>query len=82
MLVVDNELQVRDLLERAFVDEDLLCDRAHNGIEAFELLRHTEYDVVVTDLSTPDLHATCSVIRLGMSLLRLRIFQRNIMGNS
>ena len=53
VLVVDDELSMRELLEIFFLKEGHDIDLARDGSEGVKLLLENEYDLVVTDLRMP-----------------------------
>ncbi|MFH2055243.1 MAG: response regulator [bacterium] len=55
ILVVDDELFVRELLEEFFGKTDYLVDTAKNAEEALELLDEHEYQAALFDLKLPDM---------------------------
>ncbi len=62
ILVVDDDVEVRDMLKDILSSEGFLCDSASNGEEAISRLEKSNYDLVITDLNMP--------IRNGMDLLK------------
>ncbi len=54
ILVVDDELLIRDLLYDFFVTHDWDITVAENGQRAIDYLKNQEFDVVLTDLKMPD----------------------------
>lgn len=62
ILVVDDDIEIRDALRDALSSEGFLCDSAANGEEAITFLEKSNYDLVITDLNMP--------IRNGMDLLK------------
>ncbi|MDK2976776.1 MAG: hypothetical protein PWP06_1251 [Candidatus Marinimicrobia bacterium] len=62
ILIVDDDLEVRDSLRNALSSEGYLCNSAANGEEAMMCLEKSNYDLVITDLNMP--------IRNGMDLLK------------
>lgn len=55
ILIVDDEEDVRTLLEIVLLDEGYEVSTVSNGIEALELCRSTRFDVVVSDFSMPNI---------------------------
>jgi excisionase family DNA binding protein len=62
ILVVDDDLSVRDLLEKALKMADYEVDTAGDGPAALDRLRALEYDLLITDLKMPGMDGL-SVIR-------------------
>lgn len=55
VLVVDDELLIRDLLYDFFVTQGWEIVLAEGGHRAIEYLRNQRFDVVLTDLKMPDM---------------------------
>lgn len=55
-LVVDDEVQVRQLTMRALTDEGFRCHAAADGAEALQMADENRYDLVVADLRMPRAH--------------------------
>lgn len=55
ILVVDDELLIRDLLYDFFNDQGWEIAVADNGKKALDLLRDRKFDVVLTDLRMPSM---------------------------
>ncbi|MBI5207272.1 MAG: sigma-54-dependent Fis family transcriptional regulator [Candidatus Firestonebacteria bacterium] len=53
ILIVDDEIHIREGLREALIKEDYNIDIAQNGIEALEKLRSSKYDVMITDVRMP-----------------------------
>jgi excisionase family DNA binding protein len=62
VLVVDDELPVRELLNKTLTMSNYDVDTAADGSAALERLRDSEYDLLITDLKMPGLDGL-SVIR-------------------
>ena len=56
ILVVDDELSMRELLELFFLREGHTVDVAADGSEGVRRLHEQEYDLVITDLRMPKTH--------------------------
>lgn len=54
ILVVDDELLIRDLLYDFFVSKDWDVAVAEGGQKAIDYLKNQEFDVVLTDIKMPD----------------------------
>ncbi len=65
ILIVENEISNRILLERVLSTRGYQCISASNGREALQILDHTHVDLVLTDLSMPvlDGYRTAQLIR-------------------
>lgn len=55
ILIVDDELLIRDLLYDFFADQGWSIKVAENGEKALEVLKTTEIDVLLTDIKMPDM---------------------------
>lgn len=55
ILIVDDELSMRELLERVFRREGYNVSVAENGIRALELIRSNDFDLVISDVKMPNL---------------------------
>ena len=53
LLVVDDEAEIRDLLEETLSDEGFRVDTAEDVPDALEKLRHTDFDLLITDVLMP-----------------------------
>ena len=56
ILVVDDELLIRDLLYDFFTTQDWDISIAEDGQKAIDYLKNKEYDIVLTDLKMPDMN--------------------------
>jgi CheY-like chemotaxis protein len=65
ILIVENEISNRILLERVLSTRGYQCISTSNGREALQILDHTHVDLVLTDLSMPvlDGYRTAQLIR-------------------
>ncbi len=65
ILVVENEVSNRILIERVLSTRGYRCLSATNGYEALDLLDHEHVDLILTDLSMPvlDGYRTTQLIR-------------------
>ena len=55
ILVVDDEEKMRHLLSIMLERKGYQVDQAGDGIEAFEMIRETAYDIVICDIKMPNL---------------------------
>ncbi len=53
ILIVDDDEQIRRLLQRAIRKDGYICFQASNGEEALEALERENVDVVITDIAMP-----------------------------
>lgn len=65
ILVVENEVSNRILIERVLSTRGYRCLSASNGYEALSILDHEQVDLILTDLSMPvlDGYRTTQLIR-------------------
>ena len=65
VLVVDDEEDMRHLIEMYLLNSGYLCSQASNGHEALEIIKNEEIDVVLLDIMMPELDgfATAEMIR-------------------
>ncbi|GCF07612.1 response regulator [Dictyobacter arantiisoli] len=65
VLIIENEVSNRILIERVLSTRGYRCLSASNGREALELLDHERPDLILTDLSMPvlDGYRTTQLIR-------------------
>ena len=70
VLVADDNVMIRKLLENIFIREGIDCDFAENGIQTLALLRERSYDLLVMDIQMPKLDgiATIRAIRQDEAL--------------
>ena len=54
ILIVDDEADIRSLLEEILRDEDYSVTTSGSAVEALELIRDAEYDAVLLDIWLPD----------------------------
>jgi DNA-binding response OmpR family regulator len=65
LLVVDDDLAIRKLLERIARRAGFEVDGAKDGVEALELLDRAEYDIALIDLMMPRVSGYELVQRIG-----------------
>ncbi len=75
ILVVENEVSNRLLIERVLSTRGYRCLSASNGREALEILDHELVDLILTDLSMPvlDGYQTTQLIRTRPGMERVPI---------
>jgi CheY-like chemotaxis protein len=75
ILVVENEVSNRILIERVLSTRGYFCLTASNGREALEILDHQRVDLILTDLSMPvlDGYRTMQLIRARPALANVPI---------
>lgn len=55
LLIVDDEKDLRDLLERFFIDRGYHVFTAAHGLEALQILADIKVDCIITDILMPKL---------------------------
>lgn len=65
ILIVDDELRVRDLIKKYAKFEGYEVSEASNGLQALELCRDQNFDIVIIDVMMPELDgfSACKEIR-------------------
>ena len=61
ILVVDDEVQIRDIICKYAVFSGYEAEEAKNGMEAVEKCRRREYDIVIMDIMMPELDGFSAV---------------------
>ncbi len=56
VLIIDDEAAITEAIARLLTRSGITSLTAHSGDEALELLRHAEFDAIITDLRMPGLH--------------------------
>lgn len=54
ILLVDDEPEIRELLQGVLTEEGYTIDEAGSGNEAWNKFINTPYDIVITDVKMPD----------------------------
>jgi CheY-like chemotaxis protein len=75
ILIVENEVSNRILIEKVLSTRGFRCLSASNGREALDILDHEAVDLILTDLSMPvlDGYRTTQLIRARPALARVPI---------
>lgn len=65
ILIVEDEMRIRDIVRDYFSAHGLACDLARNGEEALDLLRDHDYDAILLDILMPHLDGfqVCAAVR-------------------
>ena len=61
LLIVDDEMHIRDLVQKYATFENYESVTAENGLEAIEKVKHNEYDLVIMDIMMPELDGFSAV---------------------
>lgn len=61
LLIVDDELNIRQLVSKYAKFEGFEADEAENGLKAIEKVRNNEYDLVIMDIMMPELDGFSAV---------------------
>ena len=62
ILIVDDEENMLEMLKKFFLINDYECKTATNGLEALDILKKDQIDIVITDMKMPKMD--------GMELLK------------
>lgn len=55
ILIVDDEIKIRDVVKEYSAVSNYICDEVSNGKEAIELIKKNDYDCVILDIMMPEL---------------------------
>lgn len=61
LLIVDDEMHIRDLVQKYATFENYELETAENGLEAIGKVKHNEYDLVIMDIMMPELDGFSAV---------------------
>lgn len=61
LLIADDEMHIRDLVQKYATFENYESETAENGLEAIEKVKHNEYDLVIMDIMMPELDGFSAV---------------------
>lgn len=64
ILVVDDEILIRDVIKEYSLNEGYLVDEASNGEEAVSLIENNDYDVVIMDVMMPKMDGLTAIKEL------------------
>jgi DNA-binding response OmpR family regulator len=64
ILVVDDEKEIRDLIEIYLANDDYKILKASNGIEALDILKKQEVDLIVLDIMMPSMDGIEACIKI------------------
>ncbi len=82
ILVVDDEISIRELLKFNLEKEGYKVTCVANGEEAIDLMNHTRYDLVILDLMLPGVNGleVCRKMRTDRSLLSIPVIMLTAKG--
>ena len=65
ILVVDDNPEIREIIQVLLGGEGYLVETAGNGVKALEMLKNREYDLIILDIMMPGISGikTCEEIR-------------------
>ncbi len=61
ILIVDDELNIRELVKKYANFEHFESDTANNGIEAINMVKNNQYDLIIMDIMMPELDGFSAV---------------------
>ncbi len=64
ILVVDDEITIRNLIETYLKSEGYIVDKASNGEEALRIIEAYEYDLIILDVMMPKLDGVSTCIKI------------------
>ncbi len=67
ILIVDDNIEIRTILEEYLKEEGCAADGAGDGKEALQKYRETPYDLVITDLNMPGMTGIELIRQIGAS---------------
>ena len=65
LLIVDDEMHIRDLVQKYATFENYESETAENGLEAIEKVKHNDFDIIIMDIMMPkmDGYTACREIK-------------------
>ena len=65
ILIVDDETKIRELIKKYALFEGHTVSEASNGLEAIEICRQNQFDIIIMDVMMPELDgfSACKEIR-------------------
>jgi CheY-like chemotaxis protein len=75
ILVVDDEVAIRELIQEVLGMEGHTCDQAENGSHALECLKAKKYDLVIMDRNMPKMTGVqaLQILRASPALKDLKV---------
>ena len=64
ILIVDDEVKIREVVSEYAKASDYLCDQASNGKEAIEMIRNENYDCIILDIMMPELDGFSACMKI------------------
>ena len=55
ILIVDDDQQIAELIEVYLKNEGYVTDKASDGMEAFQIFKHTAFDLIILDIMMPNM---------------------------
>ena len=55
ILIVDDEVKIREVVKEYAKVSGYECDEAQNGLDAIEKVKHNDYDCIILDIMMPEL---------------------------
>lgn len=55
ILIVDDDQQIAELIEVYLKNEGFVTDKASDGVEAFQILEQTSFDLIILDIMMPNM---------------------------
>lgn len=67
VLVVDDEPDIRELINQHLTDHNMFVIEASDGLEALKILENQDFDVVITDIKMPNLNGRKLIEKIHQS---------------
>ncbi|HTD22836.1 MAG TPA: response regulator transcription factor [Terriglobales bacterium] len=79
ILIVDDEPQIRRVMQTTLVNKGYEVTEARSGEEALELVHSAKFDLVLLDMNMPGMNGieTCSAIRINSDVTIIMLTVRN-----
>lgn len=74
ILVVDDDLSIRNLVQVYLKNENFHVETASNGKEALEMIENDEFDLVILDIMMPELDGVSTCIKIREKYMMPIIF--------
>ena len=74
ILIVDDELEVRETMAEYLDFEGYKIEQAENGLDALEILKNRNFELVITDFRMPKLNGKELVLAVRKLGLKMPIF--------